>query len=313
MQQAHETLLPPAISGAITEFQKWHLYDSTAGSWKAVDATDYEARGNQTPDGDLQKLSLVTWNIDAFAKHPELRIAGIISKIKTLNPLPQVIFLQEVSEEALTWLLSDGWIRDEWISSGADHSQWRGISFATVTLLSKSQFLYRNPTSMQAVLGSVWRIKYPSRFGRDALCCDILLPHTTSPDKAKRVRLINVHLDSLQTEPSLRPRQLEINASLLGVAGCGLIAGDFNPVLPEDKTLIERNNLVDAWKEIHANEPGFTWGIDGRAPYPPVRLDKIALLELKAVEIEVLNPGWVKWAACSDHSGLKCTVRVSDD
>ena len=134
-----------------------------------------------------------------------------------------------------------------------------------------------------------------------------------------------MHLDSLPINPSLRPRQLAIIASYLRAAGHGLVAGDFNPVLPEDDALVGKNGLVDAWTELHPEDDGFTWGVDGDAPFPPSRLDKVAMVGLKASDIQVLPPGKieltgvlkhegnnqddqglaVKW---SDHSGLVCSV-----
>lgn len=60
-----------------------------------------------------------------------------------------------------------------------------------------------------------------------------------------RIRLINVHLDSLLVRPSLRPRRLQIVSSYLRAAGYGLVAGDFNSVLPEDDTLVNGSHLID--------------------------------------------------------------------
>ncbi|TXC06551.1 hypothetical protein FocTR4_00010535 [Fusarium oxysporum f. sp. cubense] len=56
-------------------------------------------------------------------------------------------------------------------------------------------------------VGPVWRVKYPSRFGRDALCCDVSV--RSSPiNETCQLRLINVHLDSLPVQPLKRPEQL---------------------------------------------------------------------------------------------------------
>lgn len=60
--------------------------------------------------------------------------------------------------------------------------------------------------------------------------------------------------------PSLRPRQLAIITSYLRAAGHGLMAGDYNPVLPEDDALVGKNCLVDAWTELHPEDNGFTLG-----------------------------------------------------
>ncbi|ENH71056.1 hypothetical protein FOC1_g10008428 [Fusarium oxysporum f. sp. cubense race 1] len=56
-------------------------------------------------------------------------------------------------------------------------------------------------------VGPVWRVKYPSRFGRDALCCDVSV--RSSPiNETCQLRLINVHLDSLPVQPLKHPEQL---------------------------------------------------------------------------------------------------------
>ncbi|KAJ4259656.1 hypothetical protein NW762_007586 [Fusarium torreyae] len=179
-------------------------------------------------------------------------------------------------------------------------------------LLSKDRFTSSN-------LGPSWRVKFPSRFGRDALCCDIFVPSLSSPadtsTKTSQLRLINVHLDSLPIQPSKRPEQLSTVAGLLREAGQGLVAGDFNPVLPEDDSLVQGNGLVDAWVELHNSQPGFTWGVDGKQKFPAGRLDKVAMLGLRPVNIEVLHPDTVfgedgRTVPWSDHSGLKCTFNL---
>jgi tyrosyl-DNA phosphodiesterase 2 len=149
-------------------------------------------------------------------------------------------------------------------------------------LLSKDRF---NSSS----LGPVWRVKYPSRFGRDALCCDASVPSSPS-NETSQLRLINVHLDSHPLQPSKRSEQLSIVSGLLREAGRGLVAGDFNAVLPRDDTLIQDNGLVDAWVELHNSQPGFTWGVDGKQRFPARRLDKVAMLRLRSVGIEILHP-----------------------
>ncbi|OBT77035.1 hypothetical protein VF21_02928 [Pseudogymnoascus sp. 05NY08] len=222
---------------------------------------------------------------------PQSRTSAILSHLSNLNPSPDIIFLQEVSRPSLEFLLGDERIRDAWFSSEMNSKNWGGYSFATVTLLSKARF------SGSARIGPVWRVNFQSKFGRDALCCDIFLPTLGSAsgegEDEERVRLVNVHLDSLAVVPSCRPHQLATMASTLRSAERGLVAGDFNPVLPEDKTLVEENGLVDAWQELRDGEDGFTWGIDGKQAYPPNRMDKVALLGLVVRDIEVMDPGTV--------------------
>lgn len=82
-------------------------------------------------------------------------------------------------------------------------------------------------------------------------------------------------------------------AALLRSAGRGLAAGDFNPVLPADETLVAENGLLDPWPTTRGSEPGFTWGIDGKQMFPPARLDRIATTGMEARSIEVLHPGTI--------------------
>lgn len=255
--------------------------------------------------------SLVTWNIDYSSPFPAQRLSAILSRILSLSPAVDIIFFQELSREAFLRLLNEPEVRRGWYLSDADGVLPAGQSFTSITLLSKARFPSQS-------LGPVWRVRYPSHFQRDALCCDIFAP--SAPDGPRvRLRLVNVHLDSLAIQPSFRPQQVSIAASLLHSAGRGVVAGDFNPVLPSDNTLVQDNGLMDAWLELHPQDPGFTWGVDGKQPFPPNRMDKVATVGLKVQAMEILSPGCIKEAgntgdlddndavAWSDHSGLRCS------
>jgi len=118
---------------------------------------------------------------------------------------------------------------------------------------------------------------------------------------------------------------MEILANLLRELGCngGIIAGDFNAISPEDDGLVDKNELVDAWVALHgrADPDGATWGVgvERRDGLGQGRLDKVAMIGLKAKEIEVLRPGHIEvpmsgdkpveipW---SDHCGLRCTFTI---
>ncbi|UPK91554.1 hypothetical protein LCI18_002489 [Fusarium solani-melongenae] len=269
-------------------------------TWSRVE-TSWPAPAKQSELGSRNldpKFRIVTWNVDAGAHFSDSRLEAIVSHILDLKPVTDIIFFQEVSKPALLHLLQDARIRESWFSTEADTTNWGGHMFATMMLVSKARF---GPSA----LGPVWRVKFPSRFGRDALCSDMFVSSSTDDSsQISRLRLINVHLDSLALEPSRRPKQLSITAELLREAGKGLIAGDFNPVLPEDNTLVANNGLVDAWVKLHDSEPGFTWGVDGKQAFPPGRLDKIAMLGLQPHEIEVMHPGVIE----KKEYGMHCTV-----
>ncbi|WEW61769.1 hypothetical protein PRK78_007263 [Emydomyces testavorans] len=332
--QAGRTGTPPlpALEEKLAPiFQLWHQFDSSSKQWTPLDRALISGSTVPCPPQDANFV-LVTWNVEAFSPAPRDRIAAIISHIQNLVPAVDIIFLQEVSRPALLALLSTPWLRDHWYSSEADTTSWGQQAFASMTLLSKSRF--------GDALGPIWRVRFPSRFERDALCCDLFLSSASAdaapspadavssespPQQETRIRLVNVHLDSLALQPSFRPRQLSIIAAYLRAAGRGLVAGDFNPVLPEDEMLVSANRLVDAWCELHPDDPGFTWGVDGKAPFPPNRLDKVAMVGLKASEIQVMPPGIMPADAVpeqeqkygrdmplrwSDHHGLVCCFSI---
>ncbi|KAL1876345.1 hypothetical protein VTK73DRAFT_9524 [Phialemonium thermophilum] len=327
---AQQTKLPPGLSNERNiQFQSWNVFDAKKQTWTCVvptasssfvsnesSTTAATAAGAAQMAGmaplqrDATRFTIVTWNVDGFTKPRRARMRALLAYI--LDSPPDILFLQEVCREALDMILSDSRVRAGWFISdtSTDDSAWHGVPFATLTLLARSRFAnsdgYGDSTSdgQTATLGSpLWRVSLPSRYGRDALCCDILVQPTKALDgthEAVPVRLLNVHLDSLPARPSLRPRQLAIAAALLRAValtrypeGKGLVAGDFNPVQREDQTLVEECGLVDAWTALHSetDDPGFTWGVDGQQRFPPNRMDKVALLGLQPMEMEVLHPG----------------------
>lgn len=253
----HETPLPTVNSESWPTFQYWNHFHHASQQWIPV------TRDKETPLNDVgpSNLTLVTWNIDATSARAEDRVTDIITFITESHPEVHIIFLQEVSRPALQQILKDKRIRDHWVSSERDDAVWGKQSFATMSLLSKARF-------PSATLGPIWRVSYPNHFNRDALCCDVFVPSRRNPQSPVRVRLANVHLDSLPIKPSHRPLQISIVSSYLRSAGCGVVAGDFNPVLDEDATLLERNGLADIWTTLRPEDPGYTWGVDGEQPFP---------------------------------------------
>lgn len=309
--------------------QSWHEYNRQTSKWEKVpDAGDTIPPLSSGSQADYDpKLTIATWNVDALAIHHNPRLEAILSRLIQQEPAPDVIFLQEVYRKAVVpAILDNDLIREGWFSSEADTTIWGGHQFATITLLSKARFGAPGGAP-PCVLGRVSRINFSSRFSRDALCAEVLVPSQQS-GTYRRVQLVNVHLDSpspfVSPTSSRRPHQLFVAAEVLRKAGRGLVAGDFNGVLPEDETLIADNGLSDAWKVVHGDDPGYTWGVDGNEPFPPNRLDRVATLGLEAVEMEVMHPGTIdnqeagegaqekKATPWSDHSGLKCTFIVEE-
>ncbi|KAL2196289.1 hypothetical protein P885DRAFT_69865 [Corynascus similis CBS 632.67] len=279
-------------------------FDEVSNRWRTVGtagrqddkgmATSPQVRNPQ--EAIDRPFNLVTWNVDYSSPSPAQRLSAILSRTFSLSPATDIIFLQGVCKDAFLHLLEESEVRRNWILSDADAILPAHQLFTTITLLSKARF-------QNLTLGPVWRVNFPSRFGRDALCCDVSFLH------------------SLPIQPSLRPRPLSIVAALLRSAGRGVVAGDFNPVLPADGSLVSDNGLVDAWAELHPDDPGFTWGVDGTEPFPPSRLDKVASIGLKVQHIEILSPGYIndhghtepngsEKVAWSDRSGLTCRFQL---
>jgi tyrosyl-DNA phosphodiesterase 2 len=260
---------PLPTTTATPSFQKWHKFDQERWTPLASDKRSQSSIRHQWAGS----FRLVSWNVNADAPFPKPRISALLQVLKTTTGgAIDIIFLQEVSREALISLLEEPWIQQNWYTSDISASAFRHAhqKFISITLVSKLWLVGTNGIQ----LGAVWRIPLPSRFGRDALCCDVLVNSSSSSkhtsvipnnnsnnDNARcliRIRLVNVHLDSLPINPSLRPRQLAICAELLRAAGRGIVAGDFNPVLPDDEELVRASGLVDAWALVHPGDPGHT-------------------------------------------------------
>ena len=278
-----------------------------------------------------QRLSLISWNIDAFSPRPVSRAKLILSHILEEPNSPDILFLQEVTPEVRAALLNDARLRAAFLVTDAeDQTSFEDVPFATMTLLSSARFNSGLDSQKEGdrieggknfMLGRVSRVLLPSKYKRDALYVDIIPP--IQPGTV--FRLVNVHLDSLWHTLHHRAQQMEILANVLREPGCsgGIIAGDLNAISPQDDGLVDKNELVDAWVALHgrADPDGATWGVSvkRRDGLGPGRLDKVAMIGLKAREMEVLRPGPIEvprpgekpveipW---SDHFGLRCTFTI---
>ncbi|KAI4641180.1 hypothetical protein J4E93_008059 [Alternaria ventricosa] len=313
-----QTPLPAAA--ATPSFQKWHGF--AQDQWMPFTSDKTSTPGKHQWVGSIR---LVSWNVNADAPLPKSRMSALLRAIETTGAA-DAVFLQEVSREGLTALLEDSWLQQNWYISDVDASAYGTQKFISITLVSK---FWVATDSIQ--LGAVWRVALPSRFGRDALCCDLIFNSSskhTSGRVSTRIRLINVHLDSLPINPSMRPRQVSICASYLSAAGRGIVAGDFNGILPEDDDLVSNNGLADAWAELHPNDSGHTWGVYGEQSFPPNRLDKVALLNLRPSAMRILQTSEMESygaetsadvaeqgsnAHFSDHLGLWCNISWTED
>lgn len=286
----HETPLPD-VEGVSACFQTWNHYED--GKWLALSSRNPTLRESPLEGSthDLTTLNFVTWNMDSPARSPSgapspsraptsagPRMTALLYAIESQTN-PDVVFLQEVNREALAQLLDHPWIKRGWYCSDVDGSHFGTQKIMTVTLLARRLSVH---------LGNIWRVALPSRYYRYALCCDIFVSNKTQNNRQRPVRLLNVHLDSMPINPCFRPRQLSIAAKYLETSGRGIVAGDFNPVMSEDEGIVADNRLVDSWSYLCPQEAGFTWGFLNDKPFPPNRMDKVAILNVTPESMRVL-------------------------
>lgn len=260
-----------------------------------------------------QALSLTSWNIQAPWSRPAARSKFILDHIFKRPKFLDIIFLQGVTPSVRESLLSDPRVRSGFLATdGEDNTFCADVPFATMTLLSSKRFgapslAEEGQGGPKIVLDSVFRMELASRYERDALCVNIAAP--AAPGTI--LRLLNVHLEPLDGH-FRRTLQMGVLASLLREPGCsgGVIAGDFNALLPDDHALVDRHELVDVWVALHGPHGGHTWGAGAEPAHglEPGRLDKVVMVGLQPEVVELLQPDPCQpWR---DHCGLRCTFTV---
>ncbi|KAF9816658.1 hypothetical protein IEO21_03963 [Rhodonia placenta] len=261
-------------------------------------------------------LRLVTWNVNS-ATYSQLRLRCILTYLGTLirphgvGPIePCCILLQEVSLNALDFLLTMDWVLNDFLIIPAGSVQWpRGAQYGNVTLISKN---------IPFVAGQ-WLDFAASSMGRNALITDVAVRHSQS-GRTLTLRIANTHLESLPENALIRAAQLSYIAEKLRrptVHG-GVVAGDMNAICPNDQVIHRQAGLVDAHPGPE-NERSFTWGYQPRTAFPPGRLDRMYFtpqrMSWDSVQLKVDEPSRIGmglqagnlWA--SDHYGLMSTVR----
>ena len=291
--------------------------------WAAIPLRDPHHPITQRPSSHpadaigKQSLSLTSWNIQA-SQSAVARSKLIFDHIFKGPKFSDIIHLQEVTSSVRQSLLDDPRVRSGFLTTDAeDDMSFKRVPFATMTLLSRKRFgspLHdeEGEGGGKLMVDSVFRMGMSSRYKRDALCVGIAAPAASGTV----FRLLNVHLDSLDSQLR-RALQVQALANLLREPRCrgGIVAGDFNAILPGDHRLVDQHGLLDAWVALHGStgSDGATWGVgvELEGGLKAGRLDKVVMLGLKPDEIEVLQPGLIEpsrpW---SDHCGLRCTFTI---
>jgi tyrosyl-DNA phosphodiesterase 2 len=299
-------------------------YSFQNGQWVSSD----DHRPTPSSSSPPSTLKLVTWNIDSYNDDGSIRMGAALEYIEeqlvrnTPPSLPIVIFLQEMVPEYLQQICEASWVRERFHLTDIDEKNWGKNTYGTTTLVDK-------------LLGvqNVFRVRYPSKMGRDGLFVDVAVgvPNRSDAADVKTIRLCNTHLEPFVSKPPLRPSQLAVCARYLrgpSIHG-GLVAGDFNAIEHFDRTLHIDNNLTDAYLALGGQEEsdeGYTWGYqsseDEMKKYGPSRMDKVMFcgwvrvegLERVGVGVKVEErkaaemKGELRWV--TDHYGLMATVEV---
>ena len=232
------------------------------------------------------------------------RMAAALEHLQGLSrgwsDIPLIIMLQEMDSRDLAIIRKNKWVQSGFHVTDIFTARWVG-AYGTVTLVD-----HRLP------LLEVFRVRYESRMGRDALFADIGMPGKGHPV----LRLCNTHLESLRADPPLRPAQVARASQQLQLTDCGIMAGDFNAIEDFDVSLHLENDMLDTFLELgHQDEAeeGWTWGMHSESgkKYGCRRMDKVLFRgNLKIESLERLGGGLKvdvgKWGSqyVTDHLGL---------
>ncbi|KAI1369453.1 endonuclease/exonuclease/phosphatase family protein [Xylaria arbuscula] len=288
--------------------QSHYTWDEEEEAWKPASTTpnnnsnsssSSSSRTQSSEVARIRSIVLYSWNIDFMLPYAESRMETALSHlaglIAQLPPSPSatavVIFLQECTPSDLGTISRQPWVRSRFHVTDLDASGWGNAGYGTTTLVDRALNIQ-----------SCFRVHYSqSKMERDALFVDVALPQplpqsTAAEDsssssgskKPPLLRLCNTHLESLVPVPALRPAQMQLVSTYMKrtapeeEVSSAIVAGDFNAIQPEDRTLHDANGLRDAYLELGGaedSETGYTWGQQAlralREQFGCSRMDKV--------------------------------------
>ncbi|KAH8427389.1 endonuclease/exonuclease/phosphatase family protein [Aspergillus melleus] len=321
------------------------FYQFTNKTWEPVipDGTTTITNATNQPS-PLETLRLTTWNIDFRAPCPDKRMTKALQYLSTLHiptkETPSIIFLHEITPSDLHIIQKTTWIRNQFYITDLSHENWRS-QYGTTALIDR-RFDVR----------SVFRVLYSmSRMGRDALFIDVRIHGNikshdqrgedgTGKTESSILRLCNTHLESLTSNPPIRPVQLRLAAQFMRGSGpartdpvsgrkdselpvphAAILAGDLNAFAPEDETAPEECGLLDAFLELggkEGSEEGFTWGQQmadyKRSKFGCSRMDKVLFCGgLEVQSLEKIGAGEKVWIEYPQESDSEESSETGED
>lgn len=283
------------MSSALQPIPLWSFH---GGSWLPRSASS--PAGGATPAAAApprSQLTLLTWNV-WFGRHRfRERTAALLDEITWRAP--DVIALQEVTEELLELLLAHPHIRAFYQLSDADGSTFERYG---VLLLTKIPFV---STSL---------LPLPSQMGRRLLVGQL-------PDG---LAIATVHLESTSACTSERIAQLRIIQPLLAAEFSDVVLmGDMN-FAPESaaETAALDPSFVDAWLSNRFTDPGYTVDVARndlrrRTDDAPTqrRIDRVfvrsARWRTEEISLTGVSPIDGHGTFTSDHFGLEALLGTS--
>ncbi len=301
----------PVIPNSLYELRPCR-YRTTKEAWKHLSDRDL----HKGPPPSVVRI--ISWNVDYAEDDCIGRLETVLDYLRCdifgcangKAPEPCCILLQEVHVEAFATILHDEWVKNHFIVTPSTTRKWpEDAYYGNVTLISR-----KVPVVFAGIL----------EFGcsgmqRTAVIVDVRMRVMESDGEDVLVRVVNTHLESLPAGTMARPRQLNIISKLLTEEKLhsGIVCGDMNAIMPEDKRLPQQNGLRDAWRKGDEDENGFTWGYQGRdvGKFPPARLDKVLFVPRRGLKVEEPKKIGVgvqteEGKFASDHYGLVTTLRV---
>jgi len=255
-----------------------------------------------TADGPaFSRLQLFSWNIDFSCSESEARMRTALAHMRPMiEALDEadavVIFFQEMTKSTLHVIHETDWVCERFYSTDRVASSWIS-TYGTITLVDRR---------LVVAPGGVRRLRLRSEFGRDGLFVDLLMlpsggggggssdgmqqqqpqqeqaQEQAQQPQHKVLRLCNVHLDSMSSNPPVRPTQFAMLAPLLqpsDTVQAAIMGGDTNANQRYDVDLPAANNLGDTYLALGGVEgavDGHTWGYQSAyTRFSPARLDKL--------------------------------------
>ncbi|KAF9038492.1 hypothetical protein BJ165DRAFT_1531581 [Panaeolus papilionaceus] len=378
----HHTSIPmPTLEAHLPmAFRPIYQFDACKQDWIAKMPT-----ASPLDASPLQNFNLITWNIDFMQPYTEERYAAAVNFLERFLSQKEepesssstqgdddiasstVILLQEIDQRFLEYITAHQFVREFYLTTDISGSTWLNDDnvYGVITII---------PKSLSHNVASVFRTNFPgTRLGREALYVDLLLPNTEEltvvlsipPEcnatrdheeefasrrtPTRYLRIANVHLESLRGRSDAeRIEQLGSTVAFLDAPGVhvGVIAGDMNPIGPDDPGLPTNLGFVDAWvldvrrriqeknregclgpgvmitdEEIEDDPLGHTWGYQPPTMFKPRRMDKVLMrgenVEVLGIEkiaekleVEVCDDGEMETVWVTDHCGLLARLRV---